>query len=79
MTHMQALITIAEANDGIVKVTKAKRILLQAGLKKNPKTAAQGITSVLSRSNRFEHTGRGEYTLAGHSWKATLRVLGDPN
>lgn len=74
MTHMQALITIADANDGVVRVREAKRILLQSGLKKNPKTAAQGITSALVRSDRFEHTGKGEYTLTP-DWQRKLTAL----
>jgi len=62
-SHLDALAIIAEANNGIVTVTEAKRVFLQAGLKKNPKTAYQGITSVLIRSDRFEYAEPGKYRL----------------
>lgn len=74
LTQQNALIAIAQASSGKVRVREAKRLFLQAGLKKNPKTASPGITSVLSRSNRFEHTGRGEYTLIQQLQPTFLRT-----
>jgi len=62
---LQALITIAQNNSGRVKVTEAKRAILEAGIggSGKPKTAYQRITSALVRSQRFVHDGPGEYRL----------------
>jgi len=71
-THVQALITIADANNGKVRIRDAKRIFLSAGLKKNPRTASPGITSTLSRSPHFEPSGKGEYTLVSRPNQSTF-------
>jgi hypothetical protein len=60
---LPALIEIAKSNYHVVKVTEAKRMLLEAGTIGNPKTAYQRITSALVRSDRFEHIRPGEYRL----------------
>ena len=62
-TLIAALIDLAGSNNGVVKVTEAKRLLLEAGLLGNPRTAYQGITATLLRSNRFERVMPGAYRL----------------
>ncbi len=62
-TQVQALVTIAEHSQGYIKVTEAKRILLEAGVLPRAKTAYQQVTSTLIRSRRFEKAGPGEYRL----------------
>lgn len=62
-TQVEALVTIAEHSQGYIKVTEAKRILLEAGVLPRAKTAYQQVTSALIRSPRFEKAGPGEYRL----------------
>jgi hypothetical protein len=62
-TQVEALVTIAEHSQGYVKVTEAKRILLEAGVLPKAKTAYQQVTSTLIRSRRFEKAGPGQYRL----------------
>lgn len=62
-TQVQALVTIAQHSQGYIKVTEAKRILLEAGVLPRAKTAYQQVTSTLIRSRRFEKAGPGEYRL----------------
>lgn len=63
MTYEAALIEFAKANEGKVRVLKAKPIFIAAGIAKNPKTAYQQITAVLIRSKRFEWCDSGTYQL----------------
>lgn len=62
-SQLQALITIAEKNDGVVSVKDAKHILLDAGIMHNPKTAYQQITAILIKNKRFEWAATGKYRL----------------
>ena len=63
MTYLAAIKAIARKNDGKVKVTDAKRLLLEAGVALNPKTAYQQVTSTLIRSKHFERVAPGTYQL----------------
>lgn len=62
-TYLEAIMAIAKANNGIVKVTEAKRFLLEAGVAMKPKTAYQIITGTIIRSERFERIAPGQYKL----------------
>ena len=62
-TQVEALVTIAEHSQGYIKVTEAKRILLEAGVLPRAKSAYQQVTSTLIRSRRFEKASPGQYRL----------------
>ncbi|HLK19894.1 MAG TPA: hypothetical protein VKT81_13110 [Bryobacteraceae bacterium] len=53
-TARQALVLIAEANQGIVRITDAKRLLIGAGVIKKPKHAWGATYTNLMRSPEFE-------------------------
>ena len=63
MTQTKALMTIAKRNNGDLKVTEAKRLMLQAGLFQNSKNASQIIYNVIKRSDVFERVNPGVYRL----------------
>jgi hypothetical protein len=63
MSYLAAITAIARTNNGKVKVIDAKRLLLEAGVSLNPKTAYQMITATLIRSNRFQRIAPGTYQL----------------
>lgn len=64
-TQMDALITTASAigNKGAFKVRDAKRVMISAGLIKNPKNADSVIYALIDRSDRFEKVRPGQYKL----------------
>lgn len=62
-THLGALEYIASKNNNIVKVTDAKRLMIQAGLIKNAKNALSMLYTVIARSEKFERINPGEYKL----------------
>jgi hypothetical protein len=65
-TQLDALVTIAEKNDGYFKVQEAKRLMLRAGLIRNPKNANSILYTLLGRHpDRFERVGPGEFRLIG--------------
>jgi hypothetical protein len=66
MTQVEALTKIAEHNGGQIQTLTAKKILLQAGLIKNPKNANNILFSVIQRSGKFERVDHGVYRLVGH-------------
>ena len=66
MTQVEALTKIAEHNGGQIQTLVAKKILLQAGLIKNPKNANNILFSVIQRSGKFERVDHGVYRLIGH-------------
>jgi DNA-binding transcriptional regulator YbjK len=70
-----ALIMIAKVHNGRVKVTEVKRMLLEAGVITNTKTAYQQITSTLVRSKHFEKVAPGEYSLVQDEAKVGQRSL----
>jgi hypothetical protein len=63
LTQVDALKLIAEHNGGQFYTSTAKRLLLQAGLIKNPKNANNIIFSVVQRSGAFERVTPGVYRL----------------
>jgi hypothetical protein len=67
LTQVQALTKIAENNGGILQSAHAKTLLLQAGLIRNPKNAANILFSVIQRSEKFERVSPGVYRLIGYN------------
>ena len=63
--QLDAMRLIASKNMGILKVTDAKRLMLEAGLIRNPKNAASILYTLISRSGEFEKVEPGEYKLIG--------------
>jgi hypothetical protein len=64
MSHAKALIRIARENNGIVKTTEARDILLQAGVASGkPRNVNSHIHTLLSRSDQFERIEPGVYRL----------------
>lgn len=66
LTQIEALTRIAEHNGGRLETALAKKILLLAGLIKNPKNANNILFSVIQRSGRFERIEHGVYRLVGN-------------
>lgn len=63
-THIEALIEIAKANDNILVVKTARRIMTRAGLFTNPKNSSSVIFTAISRSGKFKATDtKGRYEL----------------
>jgi len=77
MPQLKALITIAQANGGMVNSAEAKRLFLAAGLVRgNPKHAGPHIYSLLKASDRFEWVSPGTFRLVnGLSEKQPPMIL----
>ena len=69
LSQMKALIEIAKANDGILVVSDARRLFIEAGLSKS-KFISQGIYSRMNRSELFEHLAPGRFRLVNTSEKS---------
>lgn len=64
LTQPEALIRIAEGNDGVLRVVDAKRIFLEAKLAKGQIRNVNGhIHHILTRSDRFERIEPGVFRL----------------
>ena len=82
-TQVQALVAIANHNNGIVRAQEAKRLLIRAGVMRETKNSTNIIHAVILRSEKFERVRPGEYRLKGTSSnghltsedKATLNEL----
>lgn len=72
-THLDALQYIASKGDGRLKVTDAKRLMSEAGLLRNPKTALSMLYTIISRSGKFERIAPGEYRLISHVQQSLIR------
>jgi hypothetical protein len=79
MTQLDAIITIAKDNGGIVRAQEAKRLMIKAGIMRNTKNATNMTHNVFSRSDRFERIGPGEFKLKslerGHLLKGVRVAL----
>jgi hypothetical protein len=76
LTHIEALTRIAGENDGVVRVTDAKQILLDSGLTKGKlRNVSSHIYHLLSRSEKFERVEPGVFRLV-EPIGDDLRVLG---
>ncbi len=65
MKQIEALTKIAQHSGGQLRTSIAKRLMLQAGLIKNPKNANNILFSVIQRSGKFERVEPGIYRLIG--------------
>src|ERR1022692_242249 len=63
MTQVQALVTIAKHNNGIIYAQEAKRLLIKAGVMRQTKNSTNIIHAVIVRSEKFEKVKPGEYRL----------------
>jgi len=80
-THLEALISIAKANNNILVVKAARRLMTKAGLFTNPKNASSVIFTAISRSGKFKPVpeSKGKYELIEQEKPAKLVFhLGDP-
>lgn len=62
-THLEALIDIAKANNNILVVKTARRLMTRAGLFSNPKNASSVLFTAISRSGKFKPLHKGKYEL----------------
>jgi hypothetical protein len=69
MTQVQALVTIAKHNDGVIRAQEAKRLLIKAGVMRETKNSTNIIHAVILRSEKFERIRPGEYRLKESSPK----------
>jgi len=67
--QLDAMLLIASKNNGILKVNYAKRLMLEAGIIRNPKNAASILYTLISRSEKFEKVKPGEYRCIGSTAK----------
>lgn len=78
-THLEALTAIAKANDNILVVKTARRLMTRAGLFKNPKNASSVLFTAITRSGMFESIGKGKYKLLPDPvHKAPAPIPADP-
>lgn len=64
LTQLDALIHIANRNNGRVKIREAKALLSRASLLNgNPKDWYNILFTIIKRSEKFAHVGPGEYEL----------------
>jgi hypothetical protein len=63
LTQVQAVVSIATANNGIVRAQDAKHMLIKAGVMRSTKNSNTVIHAVIKRSGRFERVGVGTYQL----------------
>lgn len=76
MTQVQALVTIAKHNDGLVRAQEAKRLLIKAGVMRETKNSTNIIHAVILRSDKFERVRSGEYRLKGSRPKIDVEIFG---
>jgi hypothetical protein len=64
LTHMDALLLLAEQNEGVVRPAEAKRIFVEAKkVKGNPKNTLSHLYHLLRESDQFEKIAPGTYRL----------------
>lgn len=62
-SQLQAIMMLAERNDGTVTIREAKRMLIETRLTESRNCASQVATSSITRSGRFEWVAPGTYRL----------------
>ena len=62
-SQLQAIMMLAERNDGTVTIREAKRMLVETRLTESRNCASQVATSSITRSGRFEWVAPGTYRL----------------
>jgi hypothetical protein len=63
MTHLDALIAIAKANDNVLVAKVARRLMAKANLFSNAKNASSALFTAINRSGKFERISPGRYKL----------------
>ena len=66
-SQVQAIVTLAERNNGEVKVADAKRLLVETGLTKSKKPYSIATSLIMRRPDLFERTAPGIYRLVSHT------------
>ena len=66
-TQLEALIEIAKANNNILVVKTARRLMTRANLFTNPQNASSILFTAVSRSQRFKPLSKGKYQLIDQS------------
>ena len=75
LSQLDALILIANKHGGRFKVSPARKLMVEAGLFKNPDNASGAIHTVIQRSDRFERVKKGTYRLIARvDRRATMPV-----
>jgi hypothetical protein len=62
-THKQAVIAIAKHNNGVVKASEAKALMIRAGIMAETKNSYRMARHAILSSGAFEKTAPGEYRL----------------
>jgi hypothetical protein len=78
MTQLDALIAIAKANDNTLAVKTARRLMINAGLFKNPTNASSSLFTTIARSGRFTPVSKGVYRLNEHKEAPKPTPIPDP-
>ena len=65
-SQLEAIVMLAERNDGVVTVKDAKRMLLETRLTESKKSASQVASSTIIRCGRFTWVGPGTYRLSDY-------------
>ena len=63
LTQLNALIAIAKANDNLLAVKRARRLMTKAGFFKDSKHPASVLFTAINRSGRFDRVSPGVYRL----------------
>ncbi len=63
LTQLQAVVTIAKYNGGIVKAQEARHLMIRAGVMRDTKNSTNITHNVILRSEKFERIAPGEYRL----------------
>jgi hypothetical protein len=63
MTHLEALVAIAKANDNILVAKQARKLMTRAGMFANSKHASSALFTAINRSGRFRRQSPGKYEL----------------
>ncbi len=78
LKQVEALTKIAQHGGGRLRTVDAKKLMLQAGLIKNPKNANNILFSVIQRSGKFERVEPGVYRLIGDKPERPERLALQP-
>lgn len=76
MTQLDAVAYMAKRNNGRIKITVARDLLKRAHLMGATKNGYNIVSTIIKRSGRFTHSGRGEYELVEEDKAGrTLRAI----
>jgi hypothetical protein len=75
MTQIKAVISLALQSNGRVKIVEARKALEKVGKLKRSKNGYNILYNVITKSNKFEHCGPGEYKLLPEYEEMINRVV----